>query len=75
MKSPTTKQRFDAFVVWLSVNANEVTEEDKNEIVDSFEFGDFTVEELGKPSFKKTTFFVTNVTNRERGSRDPFLAI
>jgi len=41
---PTTKQRFVAFMVWLS--ENEVTEEDKNEIVDSLSFEDFTVEEL-----------------------------
>ena len=41
-----TKQRFDAFMVWLSNNEDEVTKEDRNEIVDSFDFKDFTVEEL-----------------------------
>ena len=41
---PTTKQRFDAFMVWLS--KNEVTQEDKIEIVESLSFEDFTVEEL-----------------------------
>ena len=41
---PTTKQRFVAFMVWLS--ENEVSEKDKNEIVDSLSFDDFTVEEL-----------------------------
>ena len=41
---PTTKQRFDAFMIWTS--ENEVTEEQKDEIVESFDFDDFTVEEL-----------------------------
>jgi len=41
---PTTKQRFVAFVVWLS--KNEANEEQKNEILESFNFEDFTVEEL-----------------------------
>ena len=47
-RMPITKHRFKAFMVWLSGNdnANEVTKEDKNEIVDSFNFDDFTVEEL-----------------------------
>ena len=45
-RKPTTKQRFDAFMVWLSKNEAEVTEEDRNEIVESFNFKDFTVEEL-----------------------------
>ena len=45
-KKPTTKQKFDAFMVWLSKNEAEVTKEDRNEIVDSFDFKDFTVEEL-----------------------------
>ena len=40
----TTKQRFDAFTIWLS--ENEATEEQKEEIVKSFNFEDFTVEEL-----------------------------
>ena len=40
----TTKQRFEAFMVWLS--ENEAAKEDKNEIVESFNFEDFTVEEL-----------------------------
>ena len=41
---PTTKQKFVAFMVWLS--KNEANEEQKNEIVESFNFEDFTVEEL-----------------------------
>lgn len=42
--NPTTKHRFDAFVFWLS--KNEISDEEKKEIVDSFNFEDFTVEEL-----------------------------
>jgi len=42
--SPSTKQVFDAFMVWLS--ENEVTNEERNEIADSLEFENFTVEEL-----------------------------
>ena len=46
-RKPTTKERFVAFLVWLSENDNDVTkEEDRNEIVDSFNFEEFTVEEL-----------------------------
>ena len=41
---PTTKQRYDAFMAWLS--KNKVTEEQKIEIVESFDFEDFTAEEL-----------------------------
>jgi len=39
-----TKQRFEAFVVWFS--ENKVTQEDENEILASFDFEDFTVEDL-----------------------------
>ena len=42
--SPTTKQRFDAFMVWLL--ENKVTEEQKTEIIESLDFEDFTAEEL-----------------------------
>ena len=41
---PTTKQVFDAYMVWLS--ENEVTKEDRNEIADGLNFEDFTLEEL-----------------------------
>jgi len=41
---PTTKQIFDASMVWLS--ENEVTKEERNKIADSLKFEDFTVEEL-----------------------------
>ena len=43
---PKTKQKLDSFMIWLSENENDVTEEQKKGIVDSFEFDDFTVEEL-----------------------------
>ena len=42
--NPTTKHRFDAFVFWLS--KNEISDEEKKEIVDSFKFEAFTAEEL-----------------------------
>ena len=41
---PTTMEKTKAFMIWLS--ENEITEEQKNEILDSFDFEDFTVEEL-----------------------------
>ena len=42
--SPTAMQRFEAFMVWLA--KNEATEEQKNEIVESINFEEFSVEEL-----------------------------
>ena len=41
---PTAIQVLQAFMVWLS--ENEATEEQKSEIVDSFNFEEFTLEEL-----------------------------
>ena len=41
---PTTKERYDAFMVWLS--KNKVTDEEKFEIVKGFDFEEFTAEEL-----------------------------
>ena len=41
---PTTKLKFDTFTTWLS--KNEVTEEQEDEIRESFDFEDFTVKEL-----------------------------
>ena len=41
---PSTKQKLDSFMIWLS--ENEITDEQKEEIVESFKFDDFTVEEL-----------------------------
>ena len=43
-KQPTTIERLKAFMVWLS--ANEATDEQKNDIVATLDFEDFTVEEL-----------------------------
>ena len=43
-KLPTTMEKLEVFMVWLS--ANETTDKRKNDIVDSFDFEDFTVEEL-----------------------------
>ena len=53
----TTKERFDAFMSWLS--ENEVTEEQKEEIVESFNFEEFTVEEL-MTSVRKSDLYPTN---------------
>ena len=41
---PTTKQRLEVFMLWLSENS--VTEFGKKEIVESFDLEDFTVKEL-----------------------------
>lgn len=41
---PTTKQKLEVFMLWLS--KNEVTELEKNEIVECFNLEDFTVKEL-----------------------------
>ena len=43
-KASTTKERFDAFILWLS--SNNISDNDKEEIVDGFDFEDFTVEDL-----------------------------
>ena len=44
LRTPSTKNLFDAFVLWLS--ENDCTEEDKKEITDSFNFDDFNEREL-----------------------------
>lgn len=41
---PTSMEKLEVFIVWLS--GNDVTEEQKNKIVESFDLDDFTVEEL-----------------------------
>ena len=61
---PTTKERFDAFMSWLSENENEVTEEQKEEIVESFDFEDFTVEEL-MTSVRKSEIYPTNKVDKK----------
>ena len=59
---PTTKQRFDAFTIWLS--ENEATEEQKEEIVKSFNFEDFTVEELLTSVRKSGLYTVKKIDER-----------
>ena len=44
--SPTTKERFDAFVFWLSENESQCNVQDKREVIKSFNFDDFTGKEL-----------------------------
>ena len=44
--SPTTKERFDAFVYWLSENESECNIQDKRDVIQSFNFDDFTGKEL-----------------------------
>ena len=39
-----SRERFDAFTFWMS--GNEVSDEEKVDIVDCFKFEDFTAEEL-----------------------------
>ena len=43
-RTPSTKNLFDAFVLWLS--ENDCTDEDKKEVTDSFDFDDFDEQEL-----------------------------
>ena len=43
---PSTKQKFDAFLFWLS--ENDCSEDEKKEIVDSFDLDNFTAEKLLK---------------------------
>ena len=49
-------------MIWLS--ENEITEEEKEEIVESFEFDDFTVEEL-MTTVRKSGLY-SNITIDER---------
>ena len=59
---PTTKQKLDCFMIWLS--ENEITEELKEKMVESFEFDDFTVEEL-MTTVRKSGLY-SNITIDER---------
>ena len=61
---PTTKQRFESFKFWLS--ENEVTEEQKDEIVESLDFEDFTVEEL-LTSVKKSGLYTVSKIGQRTG--------
>ena len=55
---PTTKQKLDSFMIWLS--ENEITDGQKEEIVESFKFDDFTVGELMSP-IRKSGLYSNNM--------------
>ena len=59
---PTTKKLFDSFVIWLS--ENEATEKQKDEIVNSFNFEDFTVEELLTSVRKSGLYNIGKIADR-----------
>lgn len=61
---PTIKYNhgFEAFLVWLS--ENEITEEQKAEIVDSFDFEDFTLEELSVHVLNSGLYSIDKVVKR-----------
>ena len=60
--SPSTKQKFDAFMFWLS--ENDCGEDEKNAIVDSFNFDDFTVDELLTEVRMSGLYSVSKVTSK-----------
>jgi len=60
--SPSTKQKFDAFVFWLS--ENNCSEEEKKVIVDSFNFDDFVVEELLTDVQLSGLYSISNVCSK-----------
>ena len=62
LKRPTTMERLAVFMVWLS--ANEATDEQKNVIVDSFDFADFTVEELMTTVRKSGLYLAEKIDER-----------
>ena len=62
LPSISTKTFFDAFVIWLS--ENEATEKQKDEIVNSFNFEDFTVEELMTSVRKSGLYNISKIADR-----------
>ena len=62
LPSISTKTFFDAFVIWLS--ENEATEEQKDEIVKSFNFEDFTVNELLTSVRKSGLYTISRIDER-----------
>ena len=54
---PSSMQKTEAFILWLS--KNDVTDKQKNEIVDSIDFKDFTVENL-MTSVRKSGLYPAN---------------
>ena len=60
--SPSTRQKFDAFKFWLS--ENDCGEDEKNAIVDSFNFDDFTADELLTEVRMSGLYSVSKVTSK-----------
>jgi len=61
LRKTSTKNRFDAFVLWLS--ENDCTDEDKKEITDSFNFDDFNEREL-LTDVRKSGLYLTEKIDR-----------
>ena len=61
---PTTKERFDAFVFWLNDNDSACNDQDKQDIVNSFSFDDFTGEELLTDVRKSALYSIAKIDKK-----------
>jgi len=75
---PTTKEDFDAFAFWLSVN--ECSDKDTREIANSFNFDDFTAQDLltdvrrsGLFSIKKIDTRILEILAEKEKEKDTFI--
>jgi len=62
LRTPSTKNLFDAFVLWLS--ENDCTDEDKKEITESFDFENFTEGELLTDVRKSGLYSIEKIDRR-----------
>jgi len=62
LRTPSTKNLFDAFVLWLS--ENDCTDEDKKDITDSFVFEDFKEQELLTDVRKSGLYSIEKIDRR-----------
>ncbi len=63
-RATSTKERFDAFMYWL--NDKEISMEEKSVIFESFDFEDFTVDEL-LSSVKASGYYSTKMIDKRVG--------
>ena len=61
---PTTKDTFDAFVIWYSKNKLKCSDQDRRDIADSFDLDDFTGVELLTDVRKSGLFSVEIIDTR-----------
>lgn len=61
-EKPTTKQKFDSFLIWLS--ENDPSDDQKGEIVKSFHFNDFTVDELLNSVMESGLYTISKIHDR-----------